>query len=187
MRRREYDRQDAALRSQITALLEEAFGRESRHYYELMLEHLYDRDHAFLLCEGEQPVSIAVVVDYLDEEGGRWGYLYSLATDRAYRAQGWMTRLYRETIEPALRRRGYRGVCLVPAGRRLVSYYEGWGLRLMTVSPEEQRLQLVPGPQATAYLRAAYGTETICNPLPLRMCKSFDPAVREVRLTSPLD
>lgn len=179
---------DPALSGEIVELMASAFGDgDARIYYEQILHYLYDRAHAFLLAEEGRLVSNALVVDYVDPEGGRWGYLYSLVTAEAYRGRGLMTRLYTEEIEPSLRAEGYRGVCLVPASSRLVTYYEGWGMELQSNAPDEERMPLVPGPRAVAYLRAVYGKERIVNPLPYRMWKAYDRTAPEVELISPLD
>lgn len=178
---------DPALSGEIVDLMASAFGGEARCYYEQIIRYLYDEPHAFLLGEKGRLVSNALVVDYVDAEGGRWGYLYSLVTDEAYRGRGLMTQLYHEQIEPALRAAGYRGVCLVPASSRLVTYYEGWGMELQSTAPGEERMPLVPGPMAVAYLRSVYGKERILNPLPYRMWKAYDPTVQAIELISPLD
>ncbi len=125
IRLRPYDSSDGVLRSYILSLLSEAFGEEGQPYYELAMEHLYDGEHTFLLCESDGALlAVALVVDYVDSSAGRWAYLYSFTTRKERRGEGLMSRLYREEIEPRLVERGYRGACLVPATSSLVSFYK---------------------------------------------------------------
>ena len=183
---RPYDASDEALRASILTLLSDAFGEEGTPYYELAMDHLYDRDHTFLLSEeGASLVAVALVVDYVDPTDGRWAYLYSLTTREDHRGEGMMSRLYREEIEPRLVERGYRGACLVPATSSLVSFYKGWGFHLLRDA--DDAIPITPGQRATDYLIAAYGQPSIDNPLPFRMIKPFVPTVDHYRLVSPLD
>lgn len=182
-----YDPTDTALRSAIKGILIEGFGAESASYYDLMLDHLHDREHTFLLEEGGVLVSHALVVDYYEPSGQRWGYLYSFVTTQDYRGRGLMSRLYLEEIEPTLRDRGYEGVCLVPAESSLVPFYERWGTEVMPRLPENEGCEILPGPQAEAYLMAAYGETRIVNPLPFRMVKPFTERTDPLVLVSPLD
>ncbi|WP_297237612.1 GNAT family N-acetyltransferase [uncultured Porphyromonas sp.] len=181
-----YDGSDSLLRSSILSLLSEAFGKEGQPYYELAMEYLYDGEHTFLLSEGDGALlAVALVVDYVDPDKGRWAYLYSFATREDRRGEGLMTGLYKEAIEPRLIERGYRGACLVPATSSLVSFYKGWGFHLLRDA--EDAIPITPGQRATDYLIAAYGQPSIDNPLPFRMIKPFVPTVDHYRLVSPLD
>lgn len=182
-----YDPDDTALRRAIKAILTVGFGAEGAPYYDLMLAHLHDREHTFLLEEGGVLVSHALVVDYYEPSGERWGYLYSFVTTRDYRGRELMSRLYLEEIEPTLRERGYEGVCLVPAESSLVPFYERWGTEVMPRQREGVGREILPGPQAEAYLMAAYGKTRIVNPLPFRMAKSFSDRTDPLVLVSPLD
>ena len=183
---RPYDASDDALRASILALLSDAFGEEGMPYYELAMDHLYDPDHTFLLSEEDASlVAVALVVDYVDTTDGRWAYLYSFTTREDHRGEGLMTRLYRETLEPRLIERGYRGACLVPATSSLVGFYRGWGFHLLRDA--DDAIPITPGQRATDYLIAAYGQPSIDNPLPFRMIKPFVPTVDHYRLVSPLD
>ena len=96
-----------------------------------------------------------------------------------------MTRLYRETLEPRLIERGYRGACLVPATSSLVGFYKGWGFSLLRAADEST--PITPGERATDYLLAAYGEPCSDNPLPFRMIKPFGHTGNSYRLISPLD
>ena len=181
-----YDSSDGVLRSYILSLLSEAFGEEGQPYYELAMEYLYDGEHTFLLSEGDGALlAVALVVDYVDPDKGRWAYLYSFATREDRRGEGLMTGLYKEVIEPRLIERGYRGACLVPATSSLVSFYKGWGFLLLRDA--EDVIPITPGQRATDYLIAAYGQPSIDNPLPFRMIKPFVPSSDHYRLVSPLD
>ena len=186
IRLRPYDSSDGVLRSYILSLLSEAFGEEGQPYYELAMEHLYDGEHTFLLCESDGALlAVALVVDYVDSSAGRWAYLYSFTTRKERRGEGLMSRLYREEIEPRLVERGYRGACLVPATSSLVSFYKGWGFHLLRDA--DDAIPITPGQRATDYLIAAYGQPSNDNPLPFRMIKPFVPTVDRYRLVSPLD
>ena len=181
-----YDGSDSLLRSSILSLLSEAFGKEGQPYYELAMEDLYDGEHTFLLSEGDGALlAVALVVDYVDPDKGRWAYLYSFATREDRRGEGLMTGLYKEVIEPRQIERGYRGACLVPATSSLVSFYKGWGFHLLRDA--DDAIPITPGQRATDYLIAAYGQPSIDNPLPFRMIKPFVPTVDHYRLVSPLD
>lgn len=181
-----YDGSDSLLRSSILSLLSEAFGKEGQPYYELAMEYLYDGEHTFLLSEGDGALlAVALVVDYVDPDKGRWAYLYSFATREDRRGEGLMTGLYKEVIEPRLIERGYRGACLVPATSSLVSFYKGWGFHLLRDA--DDAIPITPGQRATDYLIAAYGQPSIDNPLPFRMIKPFVPSLGHYRLVSPLD
>ena len=183
---RPYDASDVALRASILALLSDAFGEEGMRYYELAMDHLYDPDHTFLLSEEDASlVAVALVVDYVDPTAGLWAYLYSFTTREDLRGEGLMTRLYRETLEPRLIERGYRGACLVPATSSLVGFYKGWGFSLLRAADEST--PITPGERATDYLLAAYGDPCIDNPLPFRMIKPFGHTGNSYRLISPLD
>lgn len=183
---RPYDASDDALRASILALLSDAFGEEGMRYYELAMDHLYDPDHTFLLSEEDASlVAVALVVDYVDPTAGLWAYLYSFTTREDLRGEGLMTRLYRETLEPRLIERGYRGACLVPATSSLVGFYKGWGFSLLRAADEST--PITPGERATDYLLAAYGDPCIDNPLPFRMIKPFGHTGNSYRLISPLD
>ena len=183
---RPYDASDDALRASILALLSDAFGEEGMRYYELAMDHLYDPDHTFLLSEEDASlVAVALVVDYVDPGDGLWAYLYSFTTREDHRGEGLMTRLYRETLEPRLIERGYRGACLVPATSSLVGFYKGWGFSLLRASDEST--PITPGKRATDYLLAAYGEPCIDNPLPFQMIKPFGHTEVSYRLISPLD
>lgn len=183
---RPYEASDEALRASILALLSDAFGEEGAPYYVLAMDHLYDRDHTFLLSEeGASLVAVALVVDYVDPTDGRWAYLYSLTTREDHRGEGLMTRLYREILEPRLIERGYRGACLVPATSSLVGFYKSWGFGLLRAADEST--PITPGRRATDYLLAAYGEPRIDNPLPFRMIKLFDHTDDSYCLISPLD
>ena len=183
---RPYDASDDALRASILALLSDAFGEEGMRYYELAMDHLYDPDHTFLLSEEDASlVAVALVVDYVDPGDGLWAYLYSFTTREDLRGEGLMTRLYRETLEPRLIERGYRGACLVPATSSLVGFYKGWGFSLLRAADEST--PITPGERATDYLLAAYGEPCIDNPLPFRMIKPFGHTGNSYRLISPLD
>ena len=181
-----YDSSDGVLRSSILSLLSEAFGEEGQPYYELAMEHLYDSEHTFLLCESDGALlAVALVVDYVDTSAGRWAYLYSFATREDRRGEGLMTGLYKEVIEPRLIERGYRGACLVPATSSLVSFYKGWGFHLLRDA--EDAIPITPGQRATDYLIAAYGQPSIDNPLPVRMIKPFVPSLEPYRRDEPLE
>ena len=186
IRLRSYDSSDGVLRSYILSLLSEAFGEEGQPYYELAMEYLYDGEHTFLLSEGDGALlAVALVVDYVDPDKGRWAYLYSFATREDRRGEGLMTGLYKEVIEPRLIERGYRGACLVPATSSLVSFYKGWGFHLLRDA--DDAIPITPGQRATDYLIAAYGQPSIDNPLLFRMIKPFVPSLGHYRLVSPLD
>jgi len=118
-----------------------AFG-DSRESVDAFFETAYDSAHSAVLCLENQPVSALYWLDY------RWGneklaYIYAVATDEAFRGQGYGRKLM-NTAHETLQKQGYAGAVLVPAQTHLVSWYEKQGYRTFYFGKKQEISAGVP-------------------------------------------
>lgn len=158
---------DEKRRKEIVKLLSEAFGSEYRKYYELQLKVWEGKEpEAMHVAEvdGEVAAYLLAATYYGSADGGKYAYLYCVATKEKFRGQGLMSALCSETLEE-LTRKGFAGAFLVPTDETLIAFYERFGFRKRATPaynypPVDGREYLIPGEAAQIYLEASGEKET---------------------------
>ena len=113
----------------LRALWQEAFA-ESDAFTDLFFTKGFSPDRHHRIEEDGLPVSALYWFD-CSVRGRRFAYIYAVATLKSHRGKGLAGRLLTQTHE-ILRRRGYDGVILVPAGKDLFSFYRKFGYETAT-------------------------------------------------------
>lgn len=112
-------------------LWQEAF-HEPDDFTDLFFTKIYSPDRCHCILDNDVPVSALYWFD-CDLAGHKLAYLYAVATLKSHRGKGLASQLLEEA-HALLRRQGYAGVILVPAGEALFDFYRKHGYAPVTTS-----------------------------------------------------
>ncbi len=110
--------------SRLISLWKEAFSDDSG-YFDCFSALCFSPDHALVLKEKGGILSALYILD-CEFKGKKLGYIYAVATYKAYRGQGLATRLL-EFSDEYMKAHGYSAALLRPASDRLFGFYEKLG------------------------------------------------------------
>lgn len=112
--------------TKLKMLWKQAFG-DTDAFIDTFFSVAYSPDRCRYLTEGGE---LAAMLYWFDCEfqGKKIAYLYAVATDEAYRGQGFCRRLMEKTHR-YLAEKGYAGAILVPGSKALFRLYEKLGYR----------------------------------------------------------
>lgn len=108
----------------LRALWKQAFG-DSDEFLNSFFDIGFSPERCGSIWDGEDPVAAAYWFE-MERGGKRLAYIYAVATDEAYRRQGYCHRLM-EQIHQILQADGYDGAVLVPADGGLAGLYGSMG------------------------------------------------------------
>jgi ribosomal protein S18 acetylase RimI-like enzyme len=108
----------------LRELWKEAFSDEDS-FLDRFFGSVFDTDHALVLKEDGKIVSALYIID-CEFKGKKLGYIYSVATDKASRGQGFATKLLEHSDE-YMKKCGYSAAILRPASSELFGFYEKLG------------------------------------------------------------
>lgn len=115
--------------AELKKLWQEAFD-DPEDFTDLFFSKIYSPDRCHCILDQGVPVCALYWFD-CDLMGRKLAYVYAVATLKSHRGKGLAKQLMHEAHE-ILRKQGYAGVILVPAGEKLFAFYENLGYEVAT-------------------------------------------------------
>ena len=104
------------------------FG-DTDDYLDLYFNNCFNIGHTYVYLDGNKPISMLTIlpVDYhINGRNEKLGYIYAAATLPQFQGSGIMAKML-EFAKMLAKKQGLYGLCLVPGGEELFSYYKKHG------------------------------------------------------------